>query len=147
MPPLKIPVGRRGMPPAISPPPARLPQPPSYFQMRQQLEAAEQDPARAFAPPHAGQKVTAQCHLPQGSSRASITQSHCGQGVGLPGAAFGIRRTPGASTSAPNKIKLLQCFWLLSSQPHTAAAQATSISQTTAGTSLALPKASTSAPQ
>lgn len=51
-------------------------QPHEYFQMRQQHEAAERDPAWAFAPPHTGQTVTAQHHPPQGSSRATVTHSN-----------------------------------------------------------------------
>lgn len=117
--PLKIPAGRRGMPLAThQPPPVRPPWPPSYFQMRQHLEAAERDPAWAFAPPHAGQRVTAQRHPPQGSSGATITHSDwLRAGTDIPGAALSIHRTPGALTGVPNEIKLLRCFCLISGQP------------------------------
>jgi len=117
--------------------------------MRQQLEAAERDPAWAFTPSHTGWRVTAGCHPTQGSSRAMITHSNwLWAGANLPGTGLGIHRTSGALASAPNEINVLQCFWLISSQPCVAVARATlSPRQTTPGTSLAPPKATASAPQ
>lgn len=111
MPPLKIPRGRRDVT-GRSPPVATR----SFSN-----EAAERDPAWAFAPPHTGQTVTAQHHPPQGSSRATGTHSHW-QG-GTSSCSRHPQGTPGTLTSASNQIKLLQRSCLTSGQPCIALAQ------------------------
>lgn len=86
--------------------------------MRQQLEAAEQDPSLGF------------CISPgrsEGDSPVSPTARQQQSHRSVPGAALSTCRTPGASTSALNEIKLLQRFCLVSSQPHISLAPATLI--------------------
>lgn len=116
MPPLKIPRGRRDVT-GRSPPVATR----SFSN-----EAAERDPAWAFAPPHTTAPgllllPTAQHHPPQGSSRATGTHSHW-QG-GTSSCSRHPQGTPGTLTSASNQIKLLQRSCLTSGQPCIALAQ------------------------